>query len=121
MNVNLTEKPEWLYEKSPLGKVPTLELESGDCIYESMIIADYLDEKYPQRPLYPKDPLKKAKDKLLIDQFNKVCTGYIYSLCKLMNTLFITFKNHLLSKTFVQIFLREVYSIKPNTVKHYAR
>lgn len=78
VNVNLTDKPEWLYEKSPMGKVPALELESGDCIYESMIIADYLDEKYAQRPLYPKDPLKKAKDKLLIDQFNKVCSGCVY-------------------------------------------
>lgn len=84
MNVNLTEKPEWLYEKSPLGKVPALELESGDCIYESLIIADYLDEKYPQRPLYPKDPLKKAKDKLLVEQFNKVCTNCIYSVCNMI-------------------------------------
>ena len=72
VNVNLTEKPEWLYDKSPLGKVPTLEFENGDTLYESLIIADYLDEKYPQKPLYPKDPLKKAKDKLLVEQFNKV-------------------------------------------------
>ena len=85
MNINLTDKPEWLYEKSPLGKIPALELESGDCIYESMIIADYLDEKYPQRPLYPKDPLKKAKDKLLIDQFNKVCSGCVCWVWTLIN------------------------------------
>ncbi|XP_021918362.1 pyrimidodiazepine synthase-like isoform X1 [Zootermopsis nevadensis] len=88
VNVNLTEKPEWLYEKSPLGKVPTLELESGDCIYESMIIADYLDEKYPQRQLYPKDPLKKAKDKLLIDQFNKVISN-LYRLYQNMDREFL--------------------------------
>jgi hypothetical protein len=31
--------------------------------------------------------LKKAKDKLLIDQFSKVCTGCIriYSVCKWIN------------------------------------
>ncbi|KAJ9577754.1 hypothetical protein L9F63_005674, partial [Diploptera punctata] len=75
VNVNLTEKPEWLYEKSPFGKVPALELENGETLYESLIIADYLDEKYSQRSLYPKDPLKKAKDKLLIEQFNKVISN----------------------------------------------
>jgi pyrimidodiazepine synthase len=70
--VNLTNKPEWLLEKSPLGKVPCLELNSGDSLYESLIIADYLNEKYPDDNLYPKDPLQKAKDKLLIERFNTV-------------------------------------------------
>ncbi|XP_063227249.1 pyrimidodiazepine synthase-like [Bacillus rossius redtenbacheri] len=71
VNVNLTQKPEWLYSKSPQGKVPVLELD-GDCLHESAIIADYLDDKYQHWPLHPRDPWKKAKDKLLLDQFNKV-------------------------------------------------
>lgn len=70
--INLASKPEWLYDKSPLGKVPALELESGDVLYESLIICDYLDEKYSQNRLHSSDPLQKAKDKLLIDQFSKV-------------------------------------------------
>ncbi|XP_049808624.1 pyrimidodiazepine synthase-like [Schistocerca nitens] len=72
VNVDLTEKPDWLYEKSPFGKVPAIELESGDTLYESLIICDFLDEKYPSRSLYSRDPLKKAKDKIMIDHFNKV-------------------------------------------------
>ena len=72
--MNLTEKPEWLLEKSPLGKVPCLELENGETLYESLIIADYLDEAYPQTRLSPTDPLSKAKDKLLIERFNSVTT-----------------------------------------------
>ncbi|GJQ87399.1 GstO1 [Trypoxylus dichotomus] len=70
--VNLSNKPDWLYQFSPLGKIPALELENGEVLYESLIIADYLDEKYHQHPLHPKDPLRKAKDKILIEQFSKV-------------------------------------------------
>ncbi|KAJ8978949.1 hypothetical protein NQ317_009345 [Molorchus minor] len=72
VNINLSNKPDWLYDKNPLGKIPALEVETGDVLYESLIIADYLDERYHQHLLHPKDPLQKAKDKLLIEQFNRV-------------------------------------------------
>lgn len=55
-----------------MGKVPALELENGDVLCESLIICDYLDEKYPRNQLHSTDPLQKAKDKLLIEQFSKV-------------------------------------------------
>jgi hypothetical protein len=74
VNINLQEKPEWYFLKNPLGKVPTLETESGDCIYESLIVADYLDEKYPQTPLHSRDPMQKAKDRILIERFTLVRT-----------------------------------------------
>lgn len=70
--MNLIDKPDWLIEKSPLNKVPCIELEGGETLYESLIIAEYLDNAYPQNKLYPNDPLAKAKDKLLIDRFNTV-------------------------------------------------
>ncbi|KAK6627682.1 hypothetical protein RUM44_010161 [Polyplax serrata] len=75
VNINLTDKPDWFFDKSPEGKVPALEFPNGETLYESLIIADYLDEKYPDRPLYPKDPLAKAKDKLLMEKFNRVIRG----------------------------------------------
>jgi hypothetical protein len=55
-----------------VGKVPAIETESGDCIYESLIIADYLDETYPQRQLQPRGPMQKAKDRILVEHFSKV-------------------------------------------------
>ncbi|XP_037906018.1 pyrimidodiazepine synthase-like [Hermetia illucens] len=76
--INLGNKPGWFLDKSPTGKVPALELtnESGNpTIIESLIIAEYLDEKYPKRPMYPKDPLLKARDRILIDQFNSVISS----------------------------------------------
>lgn len=75
VNINLSDKPDWFYDKSPEGKVPAIELPNGETLYESLILADYLDEKYPERPLYPRDPLAKAKDKLLMEKFNRVIRG----------------------------------------------
>lgn len=74
VNLNLQKKPEWFVDKNPLQKVPCIELPGGEILYESLIIADYLDEVYPKNKLHPSDPLKKAKDRLLIDRFNSVIT-----------------------------------------------
>lgn len=75
VNIDLSNKPDWLFDKSPYGKIPAIELENGEVLYESLIIADYLDEKYSQHPLHSKDPLQKAKDKLLIEEFTRVING----------------------------------------------
>lgn len=76
--INLTEKPEWLIKVSPLTKVPALEIPGeGESLIESLIISEYIDEKYPQNPLFPKDPLQKARDKVLIERFNSVITPYV--------------------------------------------
>ncbi|KAF4518802.1 hypothetical protein B566_EDAN005425 [Ephemera danica] len=73
INVNLTNKPDWFLALNPRGQVPTLEFEDGDSITESLIVCDYLDEKYSNsRPLHPRDPRQKAKDRLLVERFNDV-------------------------------------------------
>lgn len=76
--INLTNKPEWYLEKFPLGKVPALIVD-GEDLYESLIISDFLDEKYPARPLHPKDPMKKAKDRIFVEGFSKVI-GTMYKM-----------------------------------------
>lgn len=78
VNVNLKQKPAWLFEKNPLGKVPALEL-NDDVLIESLITCDYLDEKYPEPVLYPNDAWKKAKDRIMIELFSKV-TSPMYKL-----------------------------------------
>ncbi|KAF2896245.1 hypothetical protein ILUMI_09929 [Ignelater luminosus] len=75
VNINLSHKPEWLYNKVKSGNIPALEVENGEVLTESSIIIDYLDEKYSNNPLYPRDPLQKAKDRLLINHFNKVISA----------------------------------------------
>lgn len=57
--------PDYL-KMNPYGKVPVLT-DDATVLYESLIINEYLDEKYPNPPLMPKDPAKKAKARILID------------------------------------------------------
>lgn len=57
---------------NPKGQTPTLHLvnePNQPFLTESMIIIEYLDEKYPQFKLYPTDPLEKAQIKLWIQRF----------------------------------------------------
>lgn len=57
--------PEYL-KLNPYGKVPVLT-DDATVLYESLIINEYLDEKYPNPSLMPKDAAKKAKARILID------------------------------------------------------
>jgi Glutathione S-transferase len=69
--VNLKNKPDWISKVHPEGKVPALD--TGDkVIVESLDIAEFLDEKYPDPSLYPSDSEVKSKDKELIQKFGKV-------------------------------------------------
>ena len=47
--------------RTPLGKVPFLELDGGRRLAESDVIIEYLEDTYPQKPLLPNDPFERAK------------------------------------------------------------
>jgi glutathione S-transferase len=65
----LKNKPKDLLELNPYGKVPVLVDGSG-VIYESAIINEYLDEKFSELPLLPKNTLQRAKARIWIDFLN---------------------------------------------------
>ena len=52
--------------RTPIGKVPFLELDGGRRLSESEVIFEYLEEAYPQKPLLPKDPYERAKVRELV-------------------------------------------------------
>lgn len=54
--------------------MPVLVDDEG-VIYESAIINEYLDEKYPAIPLMPKPPLERARARIWIDFLN----GHIHA------------------------------------------
>lgn len=56
---------EALLKRSPLGKIPFIETEQG-CLSESQVILEYLEEVYPEIPLYPADSFQRAKCRELI-------------------------------------------------------
>jgi maleylacetoacetate isomerase len=46
---------------NPQGLVPTLQNDGGAILTQSLAIIEWLDETYPEPPLVPKDPLRRAK------------------------------------------------------------
>lgn len=49
--ISLRDKPQWFLDISPTGQVPVLVTKSGQALFESDAIAEYLDDIYP--PLEP--------------------------------------------------------------------
>lgn len=55
---------------NPKGQVPVL-LDEGLVLYDSSVILEYLDEAYPQPPLFPVTPVERARcrlDELFADE-----------------------------------------------------
>ncbi len=50
---------------SPAMLVPTLQLDSGEHLGQSMAIIEYLDETHPEPALLPRDPLGRARVRAL--------------------------------------------------------
>ena len=77
------KKPEFL-KMNPYGKVPVL-VDGDTILYESCIINEYLEDKYPNPPLLPKNPGQRAKIRIGID-FGVNGTYPVYE--KLRNEMF---------------------------------
>lgn len=52
--------------RTPMGKVPFLELDGGRRLSESQVICEYLEEAYPQKRLLPQDLWERAKVRELV-------------------------------------------------------
>ncbi len=53
--INLMNKPPSFLEVSPIGKVPVFVDEDDTTIWDSSLIAEYIDEKYSEPRFYPAD------------------------------------------------------------------
>jgi glutathione S-transferase len=51
--------------RTPMGKVPFLDVD-GQHLCESQVICEYLEDAYPQKPLYPRGALARARVRELI-------------------------------------------------------
>jgi glutathione S-transferase len=58
--LNWAAKDEATLACSPLGKVPFVRTAHG-ALCESQVIAEYVEDAYPQSPLMPSDPFARAK------------------------------------------------------------
>ena len=60
MNVDLDNLPEDLLDLNPYHSVPTL-VDRDLVLYDSRVIIEYLDERFPHPPLMPIDPVTRAQ------------------------------------------------------------
>lgn len=63
--IDLSNKPDWFRQISPLGKVPLLKVDE-EVLFESAVICEYLNEITPGS-LHPDDALQKAKHRSWIE------------------------------------------------------
>jgi glutathione S-transferase len=76
VDVDLDDRPAWLYEKNPAGRVPVVEEDDGRPLAESAVIMEFLEERYPEPPLLPPDPADRAAVRLLIFRDGDLTTPY---------------------------------------------
>jgi RNA polymerase-associated protein len=75
VEIDLENRPAWLYEKNPVGRVPILE-ENGFVLPESRVIMEYLEERYPVPPLLPHGPAERALVRLWFERFDDLSRPY---------------------------------------------
>jgi RNA polymerase-associated protein len=69
VEVDLSDRPAWVYELNATGRVPILD-DDGFVLPESEVIMAYLDERYVDVPLLPEDPVARARARLLVHRFD---------------------------------------------------
>ena len=64
--IDRDDRPAWFLAISPHAKVPVLQIDGKDALFESNAIAEYLDETTAPR-LHPEDPMARARNRAWTD------------------------------------------------------
>ena len=70
VDVDLFNKPEDLAVMNPYNQVPVL-VERDLILYESNIINEYIDDRFPHPQLMPADPVMRARARLFLFRFEQ--------------------------------------------------
>lgn len=68
--VDPARPPEDFLELNPYGTMPTL-VDRDLVLYDSRIIMEYLDERFPHPPLNPLDPVSRARARMLVHRIDQ--------------------------------------------------
>lgn len=63
------ELPEDLIDLNPYNSVPTL-VDRDLVLYDSRVVMEYLDERFPHPPLMPVDPVSRARTRLMLHRID---------------------------------------------------
>ena len=64
--IDRDKRPDWFLAVSPHSKVPVLQIDGKEALFESNAIAEYLEET-AQPPLHPEDPIARARNRAWTD------------------------------------------------------
>lgn len=60
-------RPEWLLERTRgTTRLPVLETEEGGILKESLVILRYLEERFPDPPVFQPDPYRRAVENMMV-------------------------------------------------------
>ena len=76
VNVDGPDLPEDLLDINPYHSVPTL-VDRGLVLYDSRVIMEYLDERFPHPPLMPVDPVSRAHVRLALYRVERDWYGVV--------------------------------------------
>ena len=76
VQIDENNKPEDLSELNPYNSVPTL-VDRDLVLYDSRVIMEYFDERFPHPPLMPVDPVSRSKSRLALFHIEKDWYGPI--------------------------------------------
>jgi glutathione S-transferase len=75
VEIDLSDRPRWIYEKNSTGRVPVLE-ERDWVLPESAVIMEYLEERYPDPALLAADAAARALARLWIFRHDEFTAPY---------------------------------------------
>ena len=79
IDVDLMNKPEDLAVMNPYNRTPVL-VERDLVLYESNIINEYIDERFPHPQLMPADPVMRARARLFLFRFEQELFNHVQTL-----------------------------------------
>jgi RNA polymerase-associated protein len=79
LDVDVANKPEDLMDLNPYGSLPTL-IDRDLVLYQSQVIMEYMEERFPHPPLLPVYPVARAQSRLLVFRIEKDWCGLVDTL-----------------------------------------
>ncbi len=78
-DVDLFQKPDDIMMMNPYGQLPIL-VDRDLILYESNIINEYIDERFPHPQLMPADPVMRARVRLMLLTFERELFVHVQTL-----------------------------------------
>jgi glutathione S-transferase len=77
VEIDLRDRPAWIYDLNPSGRVPVLD--DGFVLPESLVIMEYLEECYPEHALLPAEAEERARARLAVHRFDDALGDSYYA------------------------------------------